>query len=243
MKNVIYIFLVLLLIGIMLISSNLLYKDIKENKKQEAVFEELIEIIKTSNSDAEESEEDYSEIFNKNEDMVAWIRIDGTNINYPVMQTKDKPNYYLYKNFNKEYSAYGTPYIFENCDIDISDNIIVYSHNMNNKGMFGELDNYKSKYYYDNHKNINFITKDEHRNYEIIAVFRTTVYNKNCFKYYQFINSEDEREFDTFISKCKELSFYDTGVSAEYGDKLLTLSTCEYSSKNSRLVIVAKKLN
>lgn len=128
-------------------------------------------------------------------------------------------------------------------DIETSDNIIIYSHNMNNKEMFGELDNYKSRYYYDNHKIINFTTREESRNYEIIAVFRTTVYNKNCFKYYQFINSENKREFDTFINKCKEFSFYDTEVSAEYGDKLITLSTCEYSSKNSRLVIVAKKLN
>lgn len=243
MKKVIYILLILLLIGIMLISSNLLYKDLKENKKQEAVFEELIEIVESSNNESEKSFTDYSTIFDKNEDMVAWLKIDNSNINYPVMQTKDKPNYYLYKNFYKEYSAYGTPYISEKCDIYDSDNIIIYSHNMNNKEMFGELENYKSEEYYNSHKIIQFITKEEIYNYEIISVFKTTVYNKNCFEYYQFTDSQSKGEFDTFIKKCKELSFYDTKVTAEYGDKLITLSTCDYSTKNSRLVVVAKRLN
>ena len=243
MKKVIYVLLVLLLIGSMLISSNLLYKEFKENKKQEAVFEELVELVEISNNDNEESFTDYSTIFDKNEDMVAWIKIDGTGIDYPVMQTKDKPNYYLYRNFYKEYSAYGTPYVFENCNIFESDNITIYGHNMDDRDMFGELVEYKNKDFYNEHKIIKFTTKEESCNYEIIAVFKTKVYSQNCFKYYQFIKANDSGEFNAFINKCKELSFYDTEVSAEYGDKLITLSTCEYSGKNSRLVIVAKKMN
>ena len=243
MKKVIYVFVILLLIGLMLISSNLLYKEFKENKEQEAVFEELVELVEISNNDNDEGFTDYSTIFDKNEDMVAWIKIEGTTIDYPVMQTKDKPNYYLYRNFYKEYSSYGTPYVFENCDILNSDNITIYAHNMDDKNMFGELVKYKESDFYSNHKTIQFATKEENCNYEIIAVFKTKVYNQNCFKYYQFVKAKDKGEFDTFINKCKELSFYDTEVSAEYGDKLITLSTCEYSGKNSRLVIVAKKLN
>ena len=77
--------------------------------------------------------------------------------------------------------------------------------------------------------------------YEIFAVFKTTADEKG-FYYYKFINSNSERDFFTFIQKCKELSFYETNKKVEYRNKLITLSTCEYSNKNGRLVIVAKKI-
>lgn len=75
-------------------------------------------------------------------------------------------------------------------------------------------------------------------------MFRTVVYtdDSDAFKYYRFVDAENPDEFNTLLSKCKELSFYDTGVTAEYGDKLITLSTCEYSRNNSRLVVVAKRI-
>ena len=75
-------------------------------------------------------------------------------------------------------------------------------------------------------------------------MFKTVVYTDSAdsFKYYHFVNAETPEDFSAFIEKCKELSFYDTGVSAEYGDKLITLSTCEYSRSNGRLVVVAKKI-
>ena len=106
--------------------------------------------------------------------------------------------------------------------------------------MFGELEKYKKQNFYEDHKIINLNTIYENADYEIIAVFKTVAYTG--FKYYNFINANSEDEFDTFIDKCKELSFYDTGKTAKYGDKLLTLSTCEYSRKNGRLVVIAKKI-
>lgn len=77
-----------------------------------------------------------------------------------------------------------------------------------------------------------------------IAVFKTAVYtgSENEFKYYQFVDAAVQEQFDGYIQRAKEKAFYDTGVSAEYGDKLITLSTCEYSGQNSRLVVVAKKV-
>ena len=105
-----------------------------------------------------------------------------------------------------------------------------------------ELENYKNEEYYNKHKFIKFYTLNEKAEYEIISVFKTTVYNDNGFKYYQYYNLEDEREFETFINKCKELSLYDTQKIAKYGDKLLTLSTCDYSQNNGRLVVVARKI-
>lgn len=93
-------------------------------------------------------------------------------------------------------------------------------------------------------KTITFNTITDKCEYEIVAVFKTVVYtdDPSAFKYYRFVNAETPEQFDEFIAKCKELSLYDTGVTAEYGDKLITLSTCEYSRTNGRLVVVAKRV-
>lgn len=91
------------------------------------------------------------------------------------------------------------------------------------------------------HKTIHFDTLTKTADYEVIAVFKTTVYDDTGFKYYLFANAEMEEEFQAYVDECKSLSLYDTGVTAEYGDKLITLSTCEYSKPNGRLVVVAKK--
>lgn len=85
-----------------------------------------------------------------------------------------------------------------------------------------------------------FDTLDEQRSYEVIAVFKTVAYSGSGFQYYDFVNANTDDEFNDYVAKCKALSFYNTGVTAEYGDKLLTLSTCEYSQENGRLAVVAK---
>ena len=128
-----------------------------------------------------------------------------------------------------------------NCFLS-SDNIIVYGHNMKNKSMFNELTQYRSKDFCNSHKYIKFDTLSDERIYEVIAVFKTVAYSSEGFEYYTFVNAKTENDFSAYIEKCKALSLYDTGVNAEYGDKLITLSTCEYSQKNGRFVVVAKEI-
>jgi sortase B len=188
---------------------------------------------------------EYAELFLQNMDMVGWIKIEDTNINYPVMHTPDNPDFYLKHDFDKEYSDYGCPYVQENCDVqEPSDNIIIYGHHMKNGSMFADLEKFKSEDFYKKHKTISFNTLTYKYEYEIVAVFKTFVYSDSpeSFKYYRFVNAETSEQFDEYIAKCKELSLYDTGVSAQYGDKLITLSTCEYSRTNGRLVVVAKRV-
>lgn len=244
MKKIIYGIVIILLIGIMLISSYFIFKDKQEDKKQENTFEELVEIAEdkeqNTNDDIKEDTINIEELYKINSDIIGWIKIDDTNINYPVMQTKDRPQFYLRKDFYKKYSQWGTPFLAENCDIQTSDNLIIYGHHINNSKMFGELEKYRNKDFYKNHKNIKFYTKDNLTEYEIISVFRTTANSE--FKYYEFVNANNEKEFETFVTKCKELSFYNTENNAEYGDKFITLVTCDYSIKNGRLVVVAKKV-
>ena len=187
--------------------------------------------------------EKYAEVFAQNDDLIGWISIPGTRIDYPVMQTKDDPDFYLKHAFDKSYSNYGVPYAAENCDADISDNMVLYGHHMNNGSMFSDLCKYEDEDFYREHKTIYFDTLGGYGEYEVIAAFKTVAYSESGFQYYHFVNAESEAAFDEYVAKCKELSLYDTGASAAYGDKLITLSTCEYSQTNGRMVVVAKKIS
>lgn len=216
---------------------------------QEEAFEEIAEVVDNAPDDevipSNEGEDilaKYRELFLQNEDMVGWISIAGTTINYPVMQTKNNPNFYLKHNFEKEYSDLGVPYVQENCDLLTSDNLIIYGHHIKGQKMFGALEDFKSQSFYEEHRTIQFDTLTEQAEYEIVAVFKTVAYSSAGFRYYDFVDAESEEDFNAYIAKCRELTLYDTGVTAEYGDGLITLSTCEYSAQNGRLVVVAKKV-
>lgn len=139
MRRSLFIFLVIMLVGAILTSTFFIYKDKKEDKEQKEIFEEL-EII-ASNEDApkEEKQEEtinIEELYKINNDIVGWIKIENSNISYPIMQTKDRPNYYLNRNFYKKYSALGTPYLAENCNIEESYNLIIYGHHVKRKESF-----------------------------------------------------------------------------------------------------------
>ena len=243
-----YIFLVIMLVASLVTSIIYIIINYKEDKEQNEVFEELENIItecqEVQNEKQEKKQEEsinLQELYKLNNDFVGWLKIENTNISYPVMQTEnDRKDYYLRKNFYKQYSQLGTPYIAEYCNIKTSDYVIIYGDHIKNNQIFGELEKYKKKEFYNNHRVINFNTIYENAEYEIIAVFKTVAYTG--FEYYKFVNSSSKQEFDTFIKKCKELSFYETEKTAEYGDKLITLSTCEFSNKNGRLVVIAKKI-
>ena len=230
-----------------------IYHHYKQVEEQTEAFEQIAEVVENAPEeiipeDAPVSEGEnvlakYKELYLQNEDMVGWISIAGTKIHYPIMQTPDEPNFYLKRNFEKAYSDLGTPYIQENCNIAESDNLVIYGHHIKGGKMFGALEDYKSKSFYEEHKTIQFDTLTEKAEYEIVAVFKTVAYSSEGFRYYDFVDAENEKAFHAYVTQCKELALYDTGVSAEYGDRLITLSTCEYSAQNGRLVVVAKKVS
>ena len=242
--------------ALFLFSGAMLAREYLDQKQSAEAFDEVAGLVKEdvelpalelADDPAQEPEEltafeKYADVYAKNSDLVGWISIPGTRIDYPVMQTKDNPNFYLKHAFDKSYSSYGVPYMRENCDVGISDNLMLYGHHMNNGSMFSDLCKYESEDFYQDHKTIHFDTLDSFGEYEVIAAFKTVAYSEQGFKYYHFVRAEQEEDFDEFIAKCKELALYDTGVTAEYGDQLITLSTCEYSRTNGRMVVVAKLL-
>lgn len=252
MNKKIFIAIIVVLAAVMATSTYFIASHYLDASKQSEIYEELVEKVE-SVDDAEvetnEAEEEtgilseYADLYLENDDMVGWIKIDDTKINYPVMQSVDEANFYLKHGFDRNYTDYGCPYVQENCDVTTpSDNIIIYAHNMKNGTMFSALTEYKSKSFWEEHKTITFDTLTSHNEYEVVAAFTTVVYTDSAdsFKYYQFVQADTEDDFNDYVEKCKELSLYDTGVSAEYGDKLITLSTCEYSHTNGRMVVVAK---
>ena len=241
-------------------AGTMFYKQYADAKSSATTFEELQEQIKNTdellNSEDEQSTTEDSEntpaeteptVFDKyrplqeqNSDMVGWIFIEGTEINYPVMQTRNNPDYYLKHSFDKTWSDYGVPYVDEACTVGISNNLVIYGHNMKNGSMFSGIVQYKSKEFFEEHPIICFDTVDEPGQYQVIAAFRYNT-NNETFKYNER-SDMDEAEFAEYVASCKSRSIYDAGVAAEYGDMLITLSTCEYTYTNGRFVVVAKKI-
>ena len=189
--------------------------------------------------------EKYKKLFSQNKSLIGWIKIDDTNIDYPVMQTVNN-EYYLDHNYNQQYDKNGSIFLDKDCDItNPGCNMIIYGHHMKSGKMFGNLQLYSNREYYEKHPYIQFDTIYEEGRYQVMYVFRSRIYNEDeiVFKYYQFFEASTPEEFDSHMNEMAKLSIYDTGVRATYGDKLITLSTCDNSEQDGRFVVVAKKIN
>lgn len=187
--------------------------------------------------------EKYAALYEKNHDLAGWISIEGAGIDYPVMQCGND-EYYLHHDFFRDESKYGCLCVRGQADVENGTNFIIYGHNMKDGSMFGDLDRYMEKAFYEQNPMISFDTLYEERIYEIVAVFRSQVYQQtdDVFKYYEFYEADTEEAFDNFYSSIKELSLYDTGVEAAFGDTFVTLSTCAYHVEDGRFVVVARRL-
>ena len=193
-----------------------------------------------------EVNEKFLPLLEQNKDVIGWITMgdpDDPFIDNVVVQGDDNA-YYLDHNLNGVSSAWGAIYAREECDINKpSDNITLYGHHMRDGSMFACLDTYKYKKTWDENPLIFFDTLYGYHVYKIFAVFTTSANIGEGFSYHQMIDAKDKKDFDNFIAKCKELSLYDTGVTPEYGDKTICLSTCEYSHDNGRLVVAAVRIS
>ena len=181
----------------------------------------------------------------ENPDIVGWLEIPDTTINYPVLQGTDN-EYYMTHNYKREKSKNGSIFLSKDYDFSIpSSNLLIYGHNLGNGTMFQPLLNYENKNYYLKHPKIRFTTVNDDSEYEIISAFKSRVYykkEKNVFRYYYFINANNESEYNEFVQNTKNASLYETGKTAIYGDQLLTLSTCSYYVKDGRFAVVARKI-
>ena len=237
MKNKRFVLKVIILIivaAILVFIAGMAVKLLKEDYAEERTFKDIQKVVEKA-----DDEDILSKLKKRNSDVIGYLEIPDTTISYPVMQTKNNPDFYLNHDIDKNYSFYGTPYLSAYCDLEKSDNLIIYGHNINGGRLFGALTQYRDESFYQKHKNIYFTTEEKSK-YEIFSVISV---NKYEFPYWKFVMAQDEDDYDEFINKVKQYSLYDTGITPKYGDKLTTLSTCDNSRGNDyRFVVVAVEL-
>ena len=267
--KIIYILFIVVLVGVFCVSAFYVGSYVVQSQKQQAAYNELAGIMEsiqntrpsisqttpTAPTQTDTPEEttvptepvilpEYLPLYEMNNHMVGWIKIEGTKVNYPVLQTPDRIDYYLSRSFDQQFSSFGSIYVRESCDVNKpSDNVTIYGHHMSDGSMFASLDNYYKEDFYKVYPYIYFDTLTEYHTYRIFAVFKTSASVGKGFPYHRFENASTKEEFDAFVATCKELSFYDTGFTPVYGDKLICLSTCEYTLENGRLVVAAYRIS
>ena len=222
--------------AVFLVSAGLLVKRFLDDRKTENEFASLQAMIDTTaTTDTQDPTGEnvnpngakFAALRDKNSDFIGWISIDGTNLD-----------------FNKEYSIYGVPYLDEKTTLGAnaeSDNLIIYGHNMKTGTIFGCLTGYKKVDYYQQHPYIEFDTVYGDAQYEVFAAFAIDVVNDTSFVYNQYVDM-DEESYNAYVEEVCRRSDVDTGIRPAYGEQLLTLSTCEYSTDNGRFVVVARRV-
>lgn len=253
-KNLIIVFTVadVILLIIFIIGITYITQYYKTSNKNKQIYNDIATIstdTETTTNGVPKNVQKAITLKQENQDVVGWIQIDNTIINYPMLQSttdKDK-DYYLTHNYKHEKSKYGSIYLYKDSNIlDTYSNVIIYGHNMKDEQMFNTLLKYENQDFYNEHKTIKIATEQAENEYEIVSVFKSRIFyqdEKDVFRYYNYTNFERPETYNTYINSCKKIQLYDTGVSAEYGEQLITLITCEYSQENGRMVVVAKKIS
>ncbi len=188
-------------------------------------------------------EQKYRKLFQANSDFVGWITIPGTNIDYPVMLSPNEPQKYLHLNFYGQYAYCGLPFADHKCSVSPdSDNISIYAHHMKDGSMFMNLAYYESQSYFWTHSTVYFDTMWKYGTYQIFAVVKTIGAGDNAWHFNSYVDLSNPDVFDEYVGYAISHSLYATGVTPQYGDKILTLSTCEYSQDDGRLVVLARRV-
>ncbi|MEG1524722.1 MAG: class B sortase [Clostridia bacterium] len=179
----------------------------------------------------------------QNQDFVGWLRLNGTKLDYPVMQSLNRPRYYLRRDFLGEKTGGGLPFIDEGCDLTGNRaNLIIYGHNMKNGTMFGDLKRLQKQAFYELHRTLTFDTPERAGTYRIVSVYLTEIRADVTFKFYQYTMIDTEEAFHNYCQNVAAASQYPVDTEFCYGDELLTLVTCSNHAKEGRLVVVAKRI-
>ena len=233
--------------------------DDKALKEQQTKLYEDMQIATENANEIVENEmlPEYKALYEQNDEFIGWLKIEDTVIDYPVMQCLEDEDFYLSHDFYKNENVNGCLILDNDSKAGIgtktnkyvndskpSTNLIIHGHTMKSGQMFGDLKLYKDKEYGLSHKIICFDSLYEKREYELISVFYSQVFyeNDDVFKYYKFFQADSQEEFDNWYNNIKEMSLYDTEVTAEYGDEFITLSCCAYHVEDGRFVVVAKRI-
>lgn len=188
----------------------------------------------------------FAALYEQNPDIAGWLKIDGTGVDYPVVQTdRDNGEYYLRRDFTEASNQHGVPFIDNRVDQKApSTNTIIFGHNMKDGQMFGELTKYMDLEYYKEHPVISYDSVYREGKYKIISIFITNTMAEHgpVFDYHNFINATSDDNMAQFLNQMKLRTIINTGVDVDVNDTLLTLSTCTYEFKEARFVVVARRV-
>ena len=210
--------------------------------KTDQEFEELRTGIKTQNG------HDLVKLHKENSDLVGWIKVDGTRIDYPVVQTPKEPEYYLRRDFRKKHSVAGTPFMDADSKIDESRNYLIYGHNIKAGTMFHDLLEFEDEDFWKKHQYFQYDEyydgKQINSTYRIVAFFRSNIKSSGSkeFKYYAYPYIADGKIYDEYIKGIKSIAAFDTGVTPQWPQQLVTLSTCAYHTDDGRFAVVGVKV-
>lgn len=244
--------LMLLFSAVLLVSGGVLVKRYLDDRKTQDDFAALQALLPTPAPAGDEADavpastgaERFAALQAQNPECVGWISIPYTDLSYPVMHSPTRPNFYLKHAFDGTYSDYGVPYLDEDCTLTAdacSDNLIIYGHNMKTGIIFGPLTGYLQKEFYTVHPVVHLDTVRGSADYEVFAAFEIDVVEDPDFVYNEYYDM-DEETFDRFVNEVLSRSPVDSGIRPVYGDELLTLSTCEYTTDNGRMVVCARRV-
>lgn len=208
---------------------------------------ELKKLVQEAEAQAPEEEgSGLLRLAEENSDLAGWIRVPGTAVDYPVMlPPADAPEYYLRRNFQREYDINGIPFLDARCTVDpCSDNLIIYGHNMYSGVMFHDLLSYRKEDFWREHPVVEFETLTDTGRYEVIGAFLYDASSgADAFKPHASVDFADEETFDAYMEEVRSAAYYDTGVQPVYGRQILALVTCDRSVlSNGRLVIVTQEM-
>ena len=240
-KKIIYI-LLLIVFTVMFIYSSVKiitwYLNNKQNQEIQAELSQMITIDENAEEETDRYKVDFNALKEKNPDTVAWLKVKGTNIEFVVVKANDN-NYYLRRNFEKQYNVAGWIFADYRNKFDGTDkNIVIYGHNMLNDAMFGTLTNVIKEDWYNNEENYDVIlvTEEGVTSYRVFSTYQ--IENED---YYITTNFDNDRPFKEFIDTVKGRSVKDYNTEVTEDDSILTLSTCASSNKY-RIVLHAVKL-
>ena len=242
-KRILNIVIYLILFLILICSGFKLYFWYKDKKNNDETTEQLknnvkLEKIKNDNSNNEKYIVDFKKLKSENSDVVAYIKVNNTNIEYPIVKTSNN-NFYLNHSFDKSKNSRGWIFADYKNKFDNTDkNIVIYGHNMRDGSMFGSLKNILNEEWYNNTKNMNITFLTENGNY-IYKVF--SIYKIESEDYYIKTNFKNDEDYEKFLNTIKNRSIKNFDINLNINDKIITLSTCANNNKY-RIVLHAKKL-
>ena len=233
------------LLGIAVCCSTWLLSYRGQMRTVQQAFEKLAQTVHTTAPQAEDEQDEalqkgVKRLQAQNRDCLAWLYSADTGLDYPVMYTPQQPEYYLRRDFEKQYSLAGTPFLDAYSNSSDSENLIIHGHNMKDGSMFAPLSSYLEKEYGLEHASFELAFAEEVRRYTLMAVLHVKLTAENVNQYYP--QPQTQEEFDSFIKMLEQESLYCGGYSATWGDQLLTLSTCDNKTENGRILVIAKEL-